>query len=611
MTRVSPSSPWHRSVDSLGSKNVLVVDPIMAAEDFAYFQQQVPGVYFFLGVANAAEGWTDYVHTPTFRPDEAAIVAGVKAAASLLADFTSQRSNRGRGLITRVAIVGGGITGLATGAWLEYDHGIDDYVILEASSRAGGKIRSELDAGFTLEWGPQGFLDNAPDTLELAAIQGLARPLVRADDAAADRFILRQGKAPPGGDLAGCLHAFQPPAPVSGRLRLLGEPFASPHPGHDETVFDFASRRIGRQAAEVLVDAMVTGVFAGDSRKLSLAATFPKMAAMESEHGSLTRALFAKMREARKTGSRSAGPSGPGGTLTTFSGGMVRLTDRLAREAPAIACCSIDRFETLERHRAGIHILNTDDGVIEAETILLALPAEGAAATARPSLHRMPSQPLAATPTAPIAVVMLGYNDKNAFGRPVSGFGFLVPRGEDDALLGTLYCHEIFPGQAPDRHRSFSAPWSAAHDRRRPPASTMIVCLTAVRASLARVFGADPEPDRVWIVRWEQGISQYTVGHLDRVAAAEAAAGKAGIELAGSPYRGVSVNDCIKQARAAARRIAQRLADTQMLRFELLMLIQRLLARVQCPPRQQRPGFRARNNAKVAPVSQTTMHVKF
>ncbi len=76
--------------DSLGSKHVLKVDPIMAAEDFAYFQQQIPGVYFFLGVANAAEGWTDYVHTPTFRPDEAAIVAGVKAAASLLADFTSK-----------------------------------------------------------------------------------------------------------------------------------------------------------------------------------------------------------------------------------------------------------------------------------------------------------------------------------------------------------------------------------------------------------------------------------------------------------------------------------------------------------------------------------------
>ncbi len=78
---------------SLGADHVLEVPPIMAAEDFAYFQQKVPGVYFFLGVANAAEGWTDYVHTPTFRPDESAIVTGVTAAASLLADFTAADQN--------------------------------------------------------------------------------------------------------------------------------------------------------------------------------------------------------------------------------------------------------------------------------------------------------------------------------------------------------------------------------------------------------------------------------------------------------------------------------------------------------------------------------------
>jgi len=454
----------------------------------------------------------------------------------------------------RIAIVGGGVTGLAVGAWLEHDHGIQDFVILEASSRAGGKIRSELDAGFTLEWGPQGFLDNAPDTLELASIQALEDQLVRADEAAAERFILREGKlrqvaaSPVGFMLSSIL-------PVSGRLRLLGEPFASPHPGHDETVFEFASRRIGRQAAEVLVDAMVTGVFAGDSRKLSLAATFPKMAAMESEHGSLTKALFAKMREAKRTGSRSAGPAGPGGTLTTFSGGMVRLTDRLAESAGDRLLLK-RTLQTLECE-GSTHILNTEEGVIEAETVLLTLPAERAA-----RLMTSPApdavQPLAATPTAPIAVVMLGYSDNNAFGCPVNGFGFLVPRGEDEALLGTLYCHDIFPGQAPDGWLFLRAMVGGA----RSPAAVGLNddrLLDRVRTSLARVFGADPDPDRVWIVRWEQGISQYTVGHLDRVAAAEAAAGDAGIELAGSPYRGVSVNDCITQARAAATRLAERL----------------------------------------------------
>lgn len=454
----------------------------------------------------------------------------------------------------RAAIVGGGITGLATGAWLEHDHGIDDYVILEASSRAGGKIRSDLDAGFTLEWGPQGFLDNAPDTLELTSIQGLDDVLVRADDGAADRFILREGRlrrvatSPPA-------FMFSDILPLGGRLRLLGEPFAPPHPGHDETVFEFARRRIGRQAAEVLVDAMVTGVFAGDSRKLSLAATFPRMAAMESEHGSLTRALFAKMREARRAGSRSAGPAGPGGTLTTFPGGMIRLTDRLAESAG-------DRLllkrplQTLER-RGPMHSLNTEQGVIEAETVLLALPS-GRTARLMTELAPDAVQPLAETPTAPIAVVMLGYRDKNAFSRPVSGFGFLVPHGEDDALLGTLYCHDIFPGQAPDGSLFLRAMVGGA--RAPDVVGENDDILTArVRASLAKVLGADPEPDRVWIVRWEQGISQYTVGHLDRVAAAESAARKADIELAGSPYRGVSVNDCIKQARAAATRLAQRL----------------------------------------------------
>jgi oxygen-dependent protoporphyrinogen oxidase len=454
----------------------------------------------------------------------------------------------------RVAIVGAGITGLATGAWLEHDHGIDDYVILEASSRAGGKIRSEIDAGFTLEWGPQGFLDNAPDTLELSSILGLDNALVRADEGSADRFILREGKlrrvatSPPA-------FMFSDILPLSGRLRLLGEPFARPHPGHDETVFDFASRRIGRQAAEVLVDAMVTGVFAGDSRNLSLAATFPKMAAMEAEHGSLTRALFAKRREARRAGSRSAGPAGPGGTLTTFSSGMVQLTDRLAQSAGNRLLLKRP-LQTLDR-QGSTNILNTEEGVLEAETVLLALPA---GRTARLMTHLAPDavQPLAETPTAPIAVVMLGYSDRNVFGRPVEGFGFLVPRGEDDALLGTLYCHDIFPGQAPDGALFLRAMVGGA---RAPDfVSQDDDILTArVRASLAKVFGSDPEPDRVWIVRWEQGISQYTVGHLDRVAAAEAAAAAVGIELAGSPYRGVSVNDCVKQARAAAARLAQRL----------------------------------------------------
>lgn len=453
----------------------------------------------------------------------------------------------------KVAIVGGGITGLAAAAWFEHDHRIDDLLVIESSSRAGGKIRSEIDAGYTVEWGPQGFLDNAPDTLELAHIQGLGDALVQADEGAADRFILRGGRlrrvaASP---LAFMLSDI---LPLGGRLRLLAEPFARNRPDHDETVFDFARRRIGRRAAEVLVDAMVTGVFAGDSRELSLAATFPRMAAMEAEHGSLTRAMIAKMRSARRAGAGSGGPSGPGGTLTSFSGGMARLPNSLAEGLGDRLL--LGRGVQKLRANGESFILSTDTGDIEARSVLLTLPAEHAARLLE-NLAPAAVKPLSEIPTAPIAVVMLAY-DANAFGRPVHGFGFLVPRGEEPGLLGTLYCHDIFPGQAPTGSLFLRAMVGGA----RAPAAVALDDdeLTAlVRAALERILGADPEPDRVWTMRWEKGISQYTVGHLDRVAAAEEAAGNAGIELAGSPYRGVSVNDCIKQARAAATRVVQRL----------------------------------------------------
>jgi amidohydrolase len=83
-------------IHSLGADNVIDAPPIMAAEDFAYFQQEIPGVYLFLGVANSARGWTDYVHTPTFRPDESAIATGVRAAAALLAEFTASDPSASR-----------------------------------------------------------------------------------------------------------------------------------------------------------------------------------------------------------------------------------------------------------------------------------------------------------------------------------------------------------------------------------------------------------------------------------------------------------------------------------------------------------------------------------
>ena len=457
---------------------------------------------------------------------------------------------------TRVAIVGGGITGLATASWLAADHGIDDVVVVEASSRPGGKIRSETDRGHVLEWGPQGFLDNSPDTTELAELAGLAEDVVQADDAAAARFIVRNGRLRP--------VPTSPPAfitsdilPLAGRLRLLAEPFARGPGGPDETVFDFARRRIGRRAAEVLVDAMVTGIFAGDSRQLALAATFPKMAAMEAEHGSLSRALVAKVREARRRGERSSGPAGPGGRLTSFRRGMWQLPESLGSSLGDRLLLGT-RVDALRRDGERF-ILTMGDERVTADAVLLATPAEVSARLLE-TLAPSAVDPLIGIPSVPIAVVMTAYRDAEAFGHPVDGFGFLVPGVEKLGILGTLYCHDIFKAHAPEGGLFLRTMIGGARD---PGALDLddSGLVDRTRVALQRVLGGDPDPDGVWVVRWAEGISQYTVGHLDRVRAAEAAAAAVDVELAGSPYRGVSVNDCIKQARAAARRLAGRVGS--------------------------------------------------
>lgn len=460
------------------------------------------------------------------------------------------RGAEGRRMRTRVAVVGGGIFGLAAAAWLEHDHGVRDLLVLEAAQRAGGKVATRWEDGCCLEWGPQGFLDNAPDTLDLARVMGLGEDLVGAGDRSGDRFIVRDGrprKVP-----------LSPPAfltskilPLRARLRVLFEGLAGGPPAGDESVRNFAARRIGPVAADVLVDAMVTGVYAGDPNRLSLAATFPKMAAMEREHGSLTRAMLAR----RRQGS-GGGPAGPAGTLTTTRRGMGelangvtrRLGDRLRLRTPV---------RGLEASHDGRFRLRLESGTIEADRVLLATPAAVSAELLAP-LAPDAVEPLSGIPTAPIAVVMTAYRNTQAFGRPVEGFGVLVPGGEKLGVLGTLYCHSIFPGQAPEGWILLRTMLGGARD---PGVLSLDddQLLARTRGALARLLGADPEPDRSWIVRHPAGISQYTLGHLNRVARAEEAVGEVGILLGGSSYRGVSVNDCIRQGREAASALASQL----------------------------------------------------
>jgi oxygen-dependent protoporphyrinogen oxidase len=450
--------------------------------------------------------------------------------------------------VTRVAVVGAGIAGLAVAHAVRRRAPDAEVTVLEAASRPGGNIRSERTFGYLCEWGPNGFLDSVPETLAFAQELGLAERVHRSDDLARRRFIFRHGRLHllPGGP-AGFLRSGLLSWP--GKLRIAGEPFAAPRPAGDETIHAFAARRIGREAADVLVASMVSGVFAGDARALSLRACFPKMWQMETEHGGLFRALFAKMRERRVRRGDAVGS--PLGTLTSFRDG----TEELVRAAAAALGPSL----RLGSGATGLRRSNScwrvegEGGGLEADAVVLAAPPSASARLVGGVDDALAAE-LAAIPSAGLAVVALGYEERLLPG-PLDGFGFLVPRGEGARILGVLWDSSIYPGRAPSGHALLRAMIGGALD---PEAVRLedAELLAVVRRDLQSTMSLSAEPDFVRIFRHPLGIPQYVVGHLDRLARIEDRLSRLpGLHLAGNGYRGVAINSCVAEAGPIAERM--------------------------------------------------------
>ena len=448
----------------------------------------------------------------------------------------------------RIAIVGGGIAGLSLGFALTRSRfNIDaDVLVLERSARPGGNIRTENLDGFLCEWGPNGFLDNVPETLALVDALGIRNRLVRSSDAARRRFIYRRARLHevPAGPIA-----FLTTGLLSwrGKLRIVREPWAEPAPAGDETLAAFATRRIGAEAAAVLIDPMVSGIFGGNARELSLRACFAKMADMEAEHGGLFRALIARMRQRR--GQRL--DVAPTGTLTSFEGGTQDLIDALAaRLGPAL------RLNTdvtgLARER-GRWQLTTTSGPLAADAVVLAGAAGVSANLVKPFSYRIATI-LREIRSAPLAVVGLAYDEAEVARTrgPLDGFGFLVPRGEGLRLLGALWDSSVYPGRAPAGRAFIRVIMGGAHDPDVLALGDEALVDTA-RHELRVAMQLRTAPLFTKVFRHPLGIPQYTVGHLDRLAEIDRRlAAWPGLFLAGNAYRGPSINSCIADAERLA-----------------------------------------------------------
>jgi oxygen-dependent protoporphyrinogen oxidase len=447
----------------------------------------------------------------------------------------------------KVAIVGGGIAGLSAGIFLKSRWRDQiEIIIYEKEDRLGGTIGVTRENGYIADWGPNGFLDREPLTLQFVEQVGLRRQLLPSNDKAEKRFIYRKGRlweisAHPVKFLTSGLLSLR------GRLRIGLEYFVPPRKDEtDESIFDFAARRIGKEAAEIMIDPMVSGIFGGDARALSLRSCFPAMEEMEKNYGGLMKAMIKKKREKRKLGIESkSGAGGPTGHLTSFRGGLFTLIEALEKSlgTAIIKSCAV---KAVLPGNSKKYRLITDVGDVEFDEVILAVPSYHAARILE-VLSAPLSRELNLIPYASLAVVCHGYRRED-IDHPVDGFGFLVPFNQRLEILGSIWTSVIFPEQAPDGQVLFRTMLGGARNGE-------IVCRSAdhlaeiAHASLAAVIGLKKPPVFLKVIPWREAIPQYIIGHKERLETIDKELKALGnLHLAGNAYSGVGLNDVIKRS---------------------------------------------------------------
>lgn len=239
--------------------------------------------------------------------------------------------------IRRIAVIGGGISGLAAAQRLVSKSDSVRVTLFESSQRLGGIIRTEEAEGFLMELGPDSFITNKPAGLQLCRDIGFTEQLVSTDARYRRSLVLRNGKPMPVPDGFILMAPAKPWAimttPVlslTGKLRMLAETLIGRRKTDvDESLASFVRRRFGSETLDRLVQPLVGGIYTSDPEKLSLKATMPRFLDMEQSHGSVIRATLAQQK-ATSGGRPSEGEretSGSGARYGLFATAAKGLSD--------------------------------------------------------------------------------------------------------------------------------------------------------------------------------------------------------------------------------------------------------------------------------------------
>jgi oxygen-dependent protoporphyrinogen oxidase len=459
----------------------------------------------------------------------------------------------------RIAIIGGGISGLAAAFELEEHRraGAElDYVLYEASARLGGVLRTEHIDGCLVEAGPDSFITEKPWATDLCRSIGLEDELIGSNDADRKTYILTNGRlvVMPDGLMFMVPTKIIPTALSTlfswkTKLRMTQELLHPPRVAdHDESVAAFVERHYGSEMVDRLADPLLSGVYGGEAANLSVRAVLPRFAEMERTHGSLGRAMLAAQ---KKIGPRKPAPP----LFTTLKNGMQHLAETVTSRLTGASLLTNAPVLAIQT-AAGGWVVSAGMHSDQFDRVIIALPAAAAAQVLRMASPDLSAE-LATIQYSSSITVGLGYDGDVRKSLP-PGFGFLVPRSEGRKLLAATFVHNKFPHRAPDNRallRCFFAGvnaesvWALADDQ----------IIGIVRNELQQILGPHinglrAEPLFARVYKWKSAMAQYGVGHLDRLDRIDHLRQQLpGLALAGNAYRGIGVPDCIRSGREAAK----------------------------------------------------------
>ena len=451
----------------------------------------------------------------------------------------------------RVVVLGAGISGLATAYWLEQaGHTV---TVLERKSDVGGAMETIVEDGFLFDRGPNSGLETTPLIRELARAAGLEEEMVYANPAAQKRYVYRAGE----------LHAL-PSGPVSlfrtrlfswrGKLRVLLEPFVGrSEEGYYQSVAAFVRRRLGQEFLDYAINPFVSGVFAGDPEKLSVASAFPRLYRLEEVYGGLIKGMIKGAKERKKQAEKSKQSA----RMFSFMNGMQSFPKGIAASLRGEIRTGVEKIEVGRQKNGAFSVrfvIGRNARRLTADAVISAVPAY-AAATLWAKTDAELARHLREIYYPPLLVLYLGYREED-IGRPLDGFGFLIPAKERKTYLGAIWSSTIFPNRARPGNAAFTLfiggalnPHVFEIEEEKLIGRILKDFQEVMRISGNPVFKASRF--------WERAIPQYNLGYIEHIRYFEQFEKKhPGIFLTGNYRGGISVGDCVRSSKEVADRAA-------------------------------------------------------